>query len=353
MKKSEMMQALAVTGVEEIELVEMPIPETKSDEVLVKVAYCGVCGSDLPRYFNGGVHAFPQILGHEFSGVVEKVGQNVKHLQPGDRVAVAPLLPLTPPEDWAGNNPAMGEKYSFIGSRQPGAMAEYVAVAEKNCVVVPDDLSLEKAALVEPLTVAIHGVDRLDLKSGAKTLVLGSGTIGLLTIAVLRTRGVGEIIAVDINDSKLEAAKNMGADIVINSKTSSLTDYFEQESLPEIVIETAGSMITQKQAIEFVAKTGQICYLGTVTQEITFQPNEFEQILRKEIRLTGAWMSYSTAFPGYEWDAAMRYMNAGQINTDSFITGHYKLSDKAAPFEDMVAPNSEHIKVLYQIDPNA
>ncbi len=344
------MKILAVTGLGKMELQESEIPKITSNQVLIQVAYCGVCGSDLPRYFEGGVHAFPQVLGHEFSGVVTEVGSEVRKLKKGDRVAVAPLIPLTPPEDWAGNNPAMGGEYSFIGSRQQGAMAEFIAVPERNCIKVPDSLPLDKAALVEPLTVAIHGVERLKIKAGTSVLVLGSGTIGLLVIAVLRARGVGEIVAVDVSDNKLKLAQKVGADAVINPLKESLEEYYSAHANPEVVIETAGSPITQKQSLQFVSKMGQICYVGTMTKPITFEPEEFEQILRKEVILTGAWMSYSSPFPGYEWDAALRYLDTGEVDVTPFITGVYSLEDKALPFDLLVKEGSEHIKVLYKIN---
>lgn len=343
------LKALVVTDVANMELLDMDRPKIKDDEVLVKVAFCGICGSDLPRFFDGGVHAFPQVLGHEFSGVVEEIGATVTKLKKGDRVAVAPLVPLTPPEDWAGNNPAMGGKYSFIGSRQQGAMAEFVAVPEENCVIVPDSLPLDEAALVEPLTVAIHGVERLNLRAGATVLVLGAGTIGLLTVAVLRARGVGSIVVVDLNSKKLAAAKLVGADVGINPNEFSLEDYYDKNDLPEIVVETAGSHVTQKQALDFVSKMGQIAYIGTMTKPISFEPEEFEQILRKEVTITGAWMSYSGPFPGFEWTAALRYMDSKVLDISSLITGYFALEDKEKPFELMVEKESPQIKLLYKI----
>ena len=344
------MKALVIVDKAQIELQELDRPQIKAGEVLVQVAYCGICGSDLPRYFDGGVHAFPQVLGHEFSGVIAELGADVSGLQVGDRVAVAPLIPLSPQEEWAGNNPSMSTTYSFIGSRQQGAMAEFVAVPAKNCVPVPDSLALEQAALVEPLTVAIHGVERAKIKAGASVLVLGAGTIGLLTVAVLRARGVGEIVVVDLNSQKLALAQALGGDVTLNPLELSLADYYQHHPLPEIVIETAGSAVTQKQALEFVAKNGQIVYVGTMTKPITFAPEEFEQILRKEAVITGAWMSYSAPFPGYEWQAALRYMATGAIDVSPLITGYFALADLEKPFELMVAPNSAHIKLLYKIN---
>ena len=252
------MKALTVTGIKEFELKEIPIPKVTSDKVLIEVAYVGICGSDLPRYFEGGVHRFPQVLGHEFSGKIVEIGNQVTNLKVGDRVAVAPLIPDETTNGYLKGEPAMAERYSFIGSREQGAMAEFVAVPAKNVVKVPDELSLKEAAVLEPLTVAIHGIDRVNLLSGDEVVVLGAGTIGLLTLVALRARGVGNITVVDINDHKLELAKKVGADVVVNPNETAINEYFEQNRKPRVVIETAGSAITQRQAIEIVEKRGSV-----------------------------------------------------------------------------------------------
>lgn len=343
------MKALTVTGDRVLELLDIPEPEVTIGKVKVKVAYCGVCGSDLPRYFDGGVHSYPQVLGHEFSGYIEEVYDGVEGLVKGDRVSVAPLIPLTPADTWHGGNPAMAEKYSFIGSREQGAMAEYIVVPADNCVKIPKHLSMKEASMVEPLTVAIHGIDRVNFHSGARVLVLGSGTIGLLTIAVLKARGVGEIVVTDLNDFKLNLAKEMGADVTLNPLTTSIDDYYLSHRRPEIIIETAGSPQTQKQAIDLIDRHGKIVYVGTMTKPITLEANLFEQILRKEAMVTGAWMSYSSPFPGYEWETALNYMANDVVDVKSMITGVYQLEDLEEPFNKMVESDSVAIKLLYEI----
>ncbi|OCA86053.1 galactitol-1-phosphate 5-dehydrogenase [Bacillus sp. FJAT-27225] len=343
------MKALSVTDIETFSLEEIEKPRAKAGNVVIKVAYCGICGSDIPRYFNGGVHSFPQILGHEFSGVVEEIGDSVNEIKVGDRVAVAPLVPCGSCEYCQKGEPAMCKKYSFIGSRQAGAMAEFVEVPERNCVRLPENLSLKEAALVEPLTVAIHGVDRVDVHAGAKVMVLGAGTIGLLTLLTLRAKGVGEIIVVDLNQRKLDLAKKIGADVTINPKNQSLENYFSSHELPEIVYETAGSNITQVQAVEFARKKGKVVFIGTCTKDVVFKAESFEKILRNELEITGSWMSYSSPFPGYEWTAGLRYMATKEIDVTPLITGKFKLEDKEIPFEKMVEKDSDQIKLLYKI----
>lgn len=344
------MKALSVVDVETFNLQQVKKPSPDIGEVVIKVVFCGICGSDIPRYFNGGVHSFPQVLGHEFSGIVEEVSEYVTKVKVGDRVVIAPLISCGSCQFCQKGEPAMCMNYGFIGSRQSGAMAEYVVVPEKNCVRVPDELSLREAALVEPLTVAIHGVNRVNVKPGIQVLVLGAGTIGLLTLLVLRAKDVGEITVVDLNQNKLDIAKEIGADVVLNPKNQSLANYFSSHKSPDIVYETAGNSVTQVQAVEFVKKRGKIVYIGTCTQDVIFPPKVFEKILRGEIDITGSWMSYSSPFPGYEWETGLRYMATKEIDVNPLITGEFKLEDREIPFIKMVEKNSHHVKLLYKIN---
>lgn len=342
------MKALVVTDVATFELQEIAIPKPKKGEVLVKVAYVGVCGSDLPRYFDGGVHQFPQVLGHEFSGIIEAVGEDVQ-LAKGTKVAVAPLIPCNECEQCRSGRPQLCPNYSFIGSRQQGAMAEYVTVPVENCLIVPKELDLKIAATIEPLTVAIHGIERVQTKSGDKTLVLGAGTIGLMTVLALRARGVGEITVIDLNDQKLELAKKIGADVVVNPLTTDLDQHFKENGFASLVFETAGNHITQVQAIKYADRQAKVVFVGTCTRPVKFEAEEFELILRRELELTGSWMSYSAPFPGFEWHAALRYLANGEIDTQPLITGIFSLEDQALPFEKMRERDSKEVKVLYEI----
>lgn len=342
------MKALAVTDIKKIELCDISIPKPKENEVLVKVSYVGICGSDLPRFFDGGVHQYPQVLGHEFSGIITEVGEN-SDLVIGDRVAVAPLVPCNECEQCYSGNPQLCPNYSFIGSRQQGAMAEYVAVPSQNCLLIPEHVDMKIAAMIEPLTVAIHGIERVRTKAGEKTLVLGAGTIGLMTILALKARGVGEITVIDINDSKLEMAKSIGADVVINPLKNDLDTFFKQNGLFDLVFETAGSSVTQVQAVRYAERKAKVVFIGTSTKPVNFEAEDFELILRRELELTGSWMSYSAPFPGFEWQSALHYLTEGIIDLTPLITGIYTLEDGSLPFEKMVEEGSQEVKVMFEI----
>ncbi|MEH7494957.1 galactitol-1-phosphate 5-dehydrogenase [Neobacillus niacini] len=343
------MKALVLEDKQTLVLKDIEKPAINEGQVLVKVSYVGVCGSDLARYFEGKVHNYPLVLGHEFSGVIDEVGENVTSVHKGDRVAVAPLLPCGECEYCERGKPAHCKQYGFVGSRQQGAMSQFVAVDAKNVIVLPDNVSDAEAVLLEPLTVAIHGIERIHFHAGAEVVVFGAGTIGIMTLLALKARGAGKITVIDINDEKLKVASEFGATCTVNSSQVDLNDYFSKNTKPDVVIETAGVPQTQVQSVEIVASLGKVVYIGTASREVTFPPKVFERILRGEIEITGSWMSYSAPFPGLEWTAALQYIKDGVINVRPLLNEIYTLEDKELPFDKMRDPENTSIKFLYEI----
>ncbi|MEK4299648.1 galactitol-1-phosphate 5-dehydrogenase [Oceanobacillus sp. FSL W8-0428] len=343
------MKALVLESKANFSVKDIEIPVIKSNQVLVKVSYVGICGSDLARYFDGKVHNYPTVLGHEFSGVISEVGSEVQELSEGDRVAVAPLVPCGECSSCESGNPALCENYSFIGSREQGAMAEYVAVNAKNILILPDGITDQEAALIEPLTVAIHGIEKLDIHAGVRAVVFGAGTIGMMSLLALQAKGAGEITVIDIDHTKLEMAKTLGAVETVNSLDIDLDNYFKENQRPEIVVETAGVPQTQVQSLSVVEKLGQVVYVGTAKKEITFPADVFERILRAELKVYGSWMSYSVPFPGFEWTAALQYMKDGKIDVKPLIHEVNPLDVKEEPFKKMIDPDNHSIKFLYDV----
>lgn len=342
------MKALSITAPRQMDVVETDVPSVDADHVLVKVAYCGICGSDFPRYFDGAVHSFPQTLGHEFSGEVALVGDRVEHLSAGQRVVAAPLVPCGTCEQCERGRPALCSQYSFVGSRQQGALAQYVSVPVRNVVPVPDSVSLRDAALVEPLSIALHGIDRAPMRSGVTAAVFGAGVIGLLSVMVLKARGASRVIAIDVHQDKLDLARSLGADETVLAVDGGTGRHFAEHGLPELCIETAGHPSTQVDAMTYCAKGGHVVYVGTSTREITFAPAAFEKMLRRELVVTGSWMSYSAPFPGYEWSTAVEMIASGAVQTAPLISRVYGLDDGAAPFEDVRDSKGRFLKVLYR-----
>ena len=344
------MKAGVVHGKNDIRWEEIKKPEAGPGKVLVKVKYTGICGSDIPRVNGDACHFFPNVLGHEFSGVVEEIGAGVTALKPGDRVAGAPLVPCMQCEDCQKGNYSLCRRYSFIGSREFGSFAEYVAVPEKNAVKFGEEVSFEQGAFFEPAAVALHGLRRLDFLGGKTVAILGGGTIGMLTMQWAKIFGAKTAVVFDILDERLELGRRLGADETVNSGHPDFMDRFRELTGGrgfDCVYETAGNTVTMKMAFQLAANKGQVCFIGTPTRELSFSVEEWENINRKEFRLTGSWMSYSAPFPGDEWTLVAHYFQTGQLKfDDSFIFKKIPLSKISEAFALFKTPGTVKGKIL-------
>lgn len=176
------MKAAVVVANEDVQYQEIPEPQVKPGYVKIKVRYSGICGSDIPRVLNHGVHFYPIVLGHEFSGDVVEIGEGVTKVKVGDRVSGAPLVPCMKCEDCQKGNYSLCKHYSFIGSREQGSNADYVVVPEQNAVPFDASIPYEQGAMFEPSTVALHGLLQNDYQGGECVAILGGGTIGMFTM---------------------------------------------------------------------------------------------------------------------------------------------------------------------------
>ena len=327
--------------------VEKPVPE--AGEVLVHVAYCGVCGSDVPRYLDGAVHGFPLILGHEFSGTVEAVGEGVDAGLVGKRVSCIPLKPCMECPDCKEGNYSLCKQYGFIGSRQNGAYAEYVALPAKNIYPVSDDVSDLQAAFYEPATVAQHAVDLVDPKGPAQVAVLGCGTVGTFTAQILQALGL-DVAAFEISPARIAAAKSAGVKNIVDTSVDGWDAKVKAE-LPrggyDYVFDTSGNGMMMVKAFDLAANKSTVCMVGTPKRPMQFTVQEWENLNRKEMTVTGTWMSYSAPFPGREWDEVAAGFAAGYLKvTDEMIDNIYSLDEIPMGMEKFGTPNSVSGKLL-------
>ena len=344
------MKAGVVHAREDIRYEDIEKPKAESGKVVVKVKYTGICGSDIPRVNGDACHHFPNVLGHEFSGVIDEIGEGVTAVKVGDRVAGIPLIPCMKCEDCQKGNYSLCKHYSFIGSREFGSFAEYVAVPEKNVVKFSDDVDFVKGAFFEPATVALHGLERTDYRGGKTVAILGGGTIGMMTMQWAKIFGAKKTVVFDIVDERLELAKRLGADAGINTKEEGFMDKAKELTGGrgfDYVFETAGNTITMKMAFELAANKAEVCFIGTPTRELSFTVDEWENMNRKEFKLTGSWMSYSAPFPGHEWELTAHYFGTGELKyDDSFVYKIQPLSGIAEAFEWFKTPGTVKGKVL-------
>ncbi|WP_342513559.1 galactitol-1-phosphate 5-dehydrogenase [Sporosarcina sp. FSL K6-1522] len=344
------MKAGVLHGREKLVYEEVDMPLPGPGDVLVKVKFTGICGSDIPRVNGNAAHSYPIILGHEFSGEVVKIGENVERLQVGDRVAGAPLLPCMECEQCKSGDYALCENYSFVGSRRNGSFAEYVVIPEKNAIRFESSISYMKGAFFEPITVAYHGIKRLNFRPGSSVAILGVGNIGFFTLQWLKLLGASHITVFDISEERLALAKRYGANECIHTKDENFLSEMNKNGQVrhfDFVYETAGNTATIKLTFELVKKKGAVCLIGTPTQELTFSIDEWEKINRKEFTLTGSWMSYSKDFPGEEWKETAKYIESGAIQIDdSLLYKVFPLSEIAEAFEQFKIPGAVKGKIL-------
>ena len=344
------MKAAVVVANEDVQYQEIEEPKVTKGTVKIRVRYSGICGSDIPRVLNHGVHFYPIVLGHEFSGDVVEVGEGVTKVKVGDRVSGAPLLPCMKCDDCQQGNFSLCKHYSFIGSRQQGSNADYVVVPEQNAVPFESSVPYEQGAMFEPATVAIHGVFQNDYHGGEYVAILGGGTVGMFTMQWTKIFGSKKVVVFDISEERLELAKRLGADEVINTRDEG---YMEKAMAITggkgygSVFETAGQVPTMHMAFELAANKAHVCFIGTPHENLTFTPAQWENMNRKEFKLTGSWMSYSAPYPGREWDLTAHYFATGQLKFDpGFIYKKIPMSQAQEAFQLFKTPGLVKGKIL-------
>ncbi|MBO5197841.1 MAG: galactitol-1-phosphate 5-dehydrogenase [Lachnospiraceae bacterium] len=344
------MKAAVVCANEDVRYQEIEEVYAGPGMVKVRVAASGICGSDVPRVLHNGVHFYPIVLGHEFSGEVVEVGEGVTKVKVGDHVSGAPLLPCMKCDDCQNGNFSLCKHYSFIGSRQQGSNADYVVLPEQNAIPFDKNISWEQGAMFEPSTVALHGLMLNDYKGGECAAILGCGTIGIFTMQWAKIFGAKKVVVFDISDERLALAARLGADAVVNTTKEDFMK--EAKELTDgkgygYVFETAGAVPTMHMAFELAGNRSHVCFIGTPHVDLTFTPKMWEHMNRKEFKLTGSWMSYSAPFPGKEWELTAHYFATGQLKYDpEFVAEKLPMAKAQEAFMKYKVPGSVKGRIL-------
>lgn len=295
---------------------------TDNEDVLVKVLYSGVCGSDIPRIFHNGAHNYPIILGHEFSGIVIDKGSAVKNLQKNDLVVCAPLLPCFDCAECEKGFYSLCRSYTFVGSRRTGANAQYICVNAKNLVKIDRTSDPLYSSFIEPVTVGLHAIYLTGGCENKNVIIVGAGTIGLLAAQCAKGLGAKTVSVIDINDEKLALARELGADHVFNSVKMPAEEIRRQLNdcrFDQLILETAGVPQTVSLCVEIAGPRAQVTLVGTLHHDFMLSQSLFGLILRRELNISGSWMNYSKPWPGREWTQAMELINSGRINIKPLI----------------------------------
>jgi L-iditol 2-dehydrogenase len=327
---------------------DVPVPEIKDDEALIKVMAVGVCGSDIPRVLSYGAHVSPLVIGHEFSGRIEKTGKDAGAFSPGDRVVVPPLIPCGKCEWCRMGEYSLCEDYNYYGSRCDGAMAEYVAVKVSNLLRLPAEISYEDGAALDPCANALHAMGRSGFKSGESVLIYGAGPIGLFALQYAKKNGASKIIAVDLWPEKLHIAASLGADAVINAREGDVAQKVKAETGGgvNVAIDFSGVPAAQLSCVHCAAKLGRVVLLGISHKGLELSEKEVDTIMRGQLDLRGSWNSFTRPFPGSDWTGSIGLMQDG-VSAKKIISHRLSLDEAPGIFEKIAAGGFFFNKIMF------
>jgi len=330
----------------DVRIEEMPIPEIGADELLVKMRACGICGSDVMEWYR--LKTAPRVLGHEMTGDIVKVGEDVKGYEVGERVFVSHHVPCDKCRYCLNDQHTLCDTLHSTNF-YPGGFSEYIRVpainVEKGTFVLPDSISYEEGTLIEPLGCVVRGMRIAGFRKGQTVLVIGSGITGLLHVKLARAIGAKLVIANDINEYRLEKALEMGADLVLHAgagvvgKIKKINDGY----LPDLVVTCTGAPPAMEQAINLVGRGGTILFFAPTEPGINIPFPLFELWNR------GITMVSTYAAAPRDIEEAIKLLRSGTVKVKDMITHRLPLEDIQRGF-DMVADAKDSIKVVIEIN---
>lgn len=345
-----MMKAYVLNGINELEYMELPMPKLDKGEVLVEVKAVGICGSDIPRIFETGTYHFPTIPGHEFSGVVHSVyDESLKHLC-GKRVGVFPLIPCKECLPCRNKAYEMCMKYDYLGSRRDGGFAEYVAVPMWNLIELPEEVSFEAAAMLEPASVGIHALKRINMSTVKTVVIFGAGTIGVLMAQWLRILGAQSIFLVGTNGKQKTLLDNMGFGDFCNTNEEDVVRFILERTGGEgvdLAIECAGYASVLSECLDVVKRGGDILVVGNPHGDVELEKDVYWKLLRKQIRISGTWnSSFVPEDVTDDWKLTLEAMVNGKIKPESQITHRLPFDELPKGLEIMRTKREFYNKVM-------
>ncbi|MEW6403805.1 MAG: galactitol-1-phosphate 5-dehydrogenase [Chloroflexota bacterium] len=326
---------------------EVPTPEPGPGHVRLKVKAISICGSDIKRYVDGH-RMYPLILGHENSGIIDRVGSGVSEDYLGKHAAIIPLVPCFECEQCRRGYYSACHSYSFIGSRQSGGFAEYVDLPERNIFLLPDDLSFEHTALIEPSTVARHMLALGDFKRGQTAIVLGAGSVGLMAVQWLRILGADKVLVTDILEDNLRIASEVGAHVTLNPSKVDVVKAVREllGDGADLTLEATGVPQVLEQTLPITRPRGKVVLAGNQPLDKSLSLTFIENMMRREVSLIGCFMSYSAPFPGHEWMETVTALQNGSLDMDTLISHRFPLSKAPEIFEKIGTHQLAHQKII-------
>ncbi len=342
------MKAIIYDGSNRISVKNVPKPKIGPKDVLIKVKAAGICGSDLELVRGNRVDVTPpRIPGHEVAGEVAEAGSQAPKFKQGERVVVEPIISCGECRNCQVGRYNICSSLRFMGVHVDGAFAEYLAAPENRVYRIPNSLSFEAGAVLEPTAVGVHVVERAQAAVGDTVVVIGAGPIGLQIAQVAKARGTSCIIMTDVFDHRLELAKKLAADHVINDANGNALQVVNEITGGEgadVVIEAVGKSSTILRTIDLVRIGGRIHIAGLSVERFVSEPPTFwMKALLKEVTI-----ETSRSYAAGNWDKAIKLASKGLVNCEALVSHVFPLEDAARAFEVADRKLENAVKVLFK-----
>ena len=333
------MKAYVLHGINDLRYEEVQQPDCPEGWAIVKVKAAGICSSDIPRIFVKGTYHFPTIPGHEFAGIVERVGAPEDEFLIHRHVGVFPLIPCRKCQQCHERHYEMCEHYDYLGSRRDGGFAEYVAVPTWNLVDLDETIPFTHAAMLEPLSVALHAMKIAGVADRSRVGIVGTGMLGICAAQWAKSMGAKQVVVIGRNEQKRSLVHNCGLDY-LNSADNDCTGMFD------IVLEAVGTPQAIQQAINASAPSGKIVLMGNPASDIVMQQDVYWRILRKQLSISGTWNSSYDGMNPSDWTDAVEALRNGQVIVDPLISHQFEQQQLTDGLDIMMKHNEPFCKVM-------
>ena len=333
------MRAYVLHGVNDLRYDEIDIPECPENWAIIKVKAAGICSSDIARVFTKGTYHFPTIPGHEFSGIIESVGSKKHANLVGKHVGIFPLIPCRKCPQCAEKHYEMCASYDYIGSRRDGGFAEYVAVPVWNLILLDKSIPFTSAAMLEPLSVALHAMKISGVKEGDSVSVIGTGMIGISAAQWSKKLGAKEVTIIGRNETKRTLVERCGLKYNVCNDKAVIGNY-------DVVLEAVGTPSAIEMAIHATRPGGTTVFMGNPSGDINIAQNTYWRILRKQLKIVGTWNSAYDGTNPSDWTEAVNALAKNEVNVAPLISHCYPQEELAKGLELMRDHQEPYCKVM-------
>lgn len=348
------MKAYILHGIGDFRYEETEKPVLDEGEVLVRVKNVGICGSDVPRVYKTGMYSYPLSPGHEFAGVVEQAADSQGQDWIGKRVGVFPLIPCGSCPMCQKRKYELCRKYNYLGSRTNGGFAEYVKVPEANLIELPENVSFEVAAMLEPMAVAVHAMRQSMPQEMDTVVVHGLGTIGYFLMMFLKSEGISNIFVIGNKEFQRQQAFALGirANDYCDAGTQDVGAWIQEKTNglgADVYFECVGKNETINQAILSTRPAGMVQLIGNPASDMKFDKNTYWKILRNQLTVRGSWNSSFLREEGDDWHYVLQKVAGGLVSPERIITHRFALKDLERGLQIMRDKTEEYGKIMIEM----